>query len=98
MDAVADSIVANPENLDPQDSSTRIENLSSNVEIVMQALIREVRDETMKQMVKGQQETVKEIATSHERIIETLCNAWKKEQLALKQMIKGQKKGVRQLQ
>ncbi|EXM14933.1 hypothetical protein FOTG_16697 [Fusarium oxysporum f. sp. vasinfectum 25433] len=49
-------------------------------------------------MVKGQQETVKEIATSHERIIETLCNAWKKEQLALKQMIKGQKKGVRQLQ
>ncbi|KAJ4029094.1 hypothetical protein NW761_014642 [Fusarium oxysporum] len=96
MDAVADSIVANPENLDHQDSSTQ--NLSSNVEIVMQALIREVRDETMKQMVKGQQETVKEIATSHQRIIETLWNAWKEEQLALKQMIKGQEKGVRQLQ
>ncbi|KAJ4031402.1 hypothetical protein NW763_014766 [Fusarium oxysporum] len=87
MDAVADSIVANPENLDHQDSST-----------LMQALIREVRDETMKQMVKGQQETVKEIATSHQRIIETLWNAWKEEQLALKQMIKGQEKGVRQLQ
>ncbi|EXA34613.1 hypothetical protein FOVG_14036 [Fusarium oxysporum f. sp. pisi HDV247] len=49
-------------------------------------------------MVKGQQETVKEIATSHQRIIETLWNAWKEEQLALKQMIKGQEKGVRQLQ
>ncbi|KAM5529016.1 hypothetical protein FOXYSP1_16860 [Fusarium oxysporum f. sp. phaseoli] len=43
----------------------------------MQALIREVRDETMKQMAKAQQETVKEITTSHERIIETLWNAWK---------------------
>jgi hypothetical protein len=62
MGAVADSIVANPENLSPQGSSTRksdrprkltakgMENLSGNVGIVMQALIRDVRDETMKQM------------------------------------------------
>ncbi|EGU72829.1 hypothetical protein FOXB_16661 [Fusarium oxysporum f. sp. conglutinans Fo5176] len=110
MDAVADSIVANPENLSPQDSSTRksgrprkltakrMENLSGNVGIVMQALIREVRDETMKQMAKAQQETVKEITTSHERIIETLWNAWKKEQQALKKMIEGQEKAIRQLQ
>lgn len=33
------------------------------------------RDETMKQMVKAQLETVKEITTSHERTIETLWNA-----------------------
>ncbi|KAH7231371.1 uncharacterized protein BKA55DRAFT_582515 [Fusarium redolens] len=110
MAAVADSIVANTENLSPQDSSTRksdrprkltaegMENLSGNVGIVMQALVREVRDETMKQMAKAQQETVKEITTSHERIIETLWNAWKKGQQALKQMIEGQEKAIGQLQ
>ncbi|EXK23419.1 hypothetical protein FOMG_19801, partial [Fusarium oxysporum f. sp. melonis 26406] len=57
-----------------------MENLSGNVGIVMQALVREIRDETMKQMAKAQQETVKEITTSHERTIETLWNAWEKEQ------------------
>jgi hypothetical protein len=62
---------------------------------MMQALIREVRDETMKQMAKAQQETVKEITTSHERIIETLWNAWKKEQQAFQQMIEGQEKAIR---
>ncbi|KAF6514239.1 hypothetical protein HZS61_006495 [Fusarium oxysporum f. sp. conglutinans] len=110
MDAVADSIVVTSEDACPRDSSMRksdrprkltakgMENLSGNVGIVMQALIREVRDETMKQMAKAQQETVKEITTSHERIIETLWNAWKKEQQALKQMIEGQEKAIRQLQ
>ncbi|EWZ28969.1 uncharacterized protein FOBCDRAFT_207951 [Fusarium oxysporum Fo47] len=110
MDAVADSIVANTKNLSPQDSSTRksdqprkltakgMKNLSGNVGIVMQALIREVRDETMKQMAKAQQETVKEITTSHEKIIETLWNFWKKEQQVLNQMIEGQEKAIRQLQ
>jgi hypothetical protein len=100
MDAVADSIVVTSEDACPRDSSTRksdrprkltakgMENLPGNVGIVMQALIREVRDETMKQMAKSQQETVKEITTSHEKIIETLC-AWKKEQQAFKQMIEG---------
>jgi hypothetical protein len=52
--------------------------------MVMQALIREIRDKTMKQVAKAQQETVKEITTSHERVVETLWNAWKKEQQALK--------------
>ncbi|KAJ4127384.1 hypothetical protein NW765_017336 [Fusarium oxysporum] len=52
----------------------------------------------MKQMAKAQQETVKEITTSHERIIGTLWNAWKKEQQALEQMIEGQVKAIRQLQ
>lgn len=110
MDAVADSIVVTSEDACPRDSSMRksdrprkltakgMENLSGNVGIVMQALIREVREETMKQMAKAQQETVKEITTSHERIIETLWNAWKKEQQALKQMIEGQEKAIRQLQ
>ncbi|KAI8411549.1 hypothetical protein FOFC_08143, partial [Fusarium oxysporum] len=110
MDAVADSIVVTSEDACPRDSSMRksdrprkltakgMENLSGNVGIVMQALIREVREETMKQMAKAQQETVKEITTSHERIIETLWNAWKKEQQALKQMIEGQEKVIRQLQ
>jgi hypothetical protein len=49
----------------------------------MQTLVREIRDETMKQMAKAQEETVKEITSSHERIIENLWNAWKKEQQAL---------------
>jgi hypothetical protein len=110
MDAVADSIVVTSEDACPRDSSTRksdrprklttkgMENLSGNVGIVMQALIREVRDETMTQMAKAQQETVKEITTSHERVIETLWNAWKKEQQAFKQMIEGQEKAIRQLQ
>ncbi|RKK81744.1 hypothetical protein BFJ71_g15495 [Fusarium oxysporum] len=106
MDAVADSIVANTENLSPQDSSTRksdwsrkltakgMENLYGNVGIVMQVLIREVRDEIMKRMAKVQQETM----NSHERIIETLWNAWKKEQQAPKQIIEGQEKAIGQLQ
>ncbi|KAF9773823.1 hypothetical protein IL306_008283, partial [Fusarium sp. DS 682] len=110
MDVVADSIVVTSEDACPRDYSLRkldrprkltakgMENLSGNVGIVMQALIREARDETMKQMAKAQQETVKEITTSHERIIETLWNAWKKEQQALKQMIEGQEKAIRQLQ
>jgi hypothetical protein len=92
IDAVADSIVVTSKDACPRDSSTRksdrprkltakrIENLPGNVGIVMQALIREVRDEIMKQMAKAQQETVKEITISHERIIESLWNAWKKEQ------------------
>jgi hypothetical protein len=54
MDAVADSIVVTSEDVCPRDSSTRksdrprkltakgVENLSGNVGIVMQALIREV--------------------------------------------------------
>ncbi|KNB16980.1 hypothetical protein FOXG_21847 [Fusarium oxysporum f. sp. lycopersici 4287] len=79
-------------------SMQRMENLSGNVGIVMQALVREIRDETMKQMAKAQQETVKEITTSHERTIETLWNAWEKEQQVLKQMIEGQEKAIRQLQ
>jgi septal ring factor EnvC (AmiA/AmiB activator) len=41
---------------------------------------------------------VKEITTSHERVVETLWNAWKKEQQALKQMIEGQEKAIKQLQ
>ncbi|KAL3587622.1 hypothetical protein FPOAC2_13519 [Fusarium poae] len=110
MDTVADSIVVTSEDACPRDSSTRksdrprkltakgMENLPGNLGTVMQALIREVRDETMKQMAKSQQETVKEITTSHERIIETLWNAWKKEQQAFKQMIEGQEKAIRQLQ
>ncbi|KAH6973323.1 hypothetical protein EDB80DRAFT_742899 [Ilyonectria destructans] len=64
MDATSDSIVVSP------DSSTResdrprrltakgLENLSGNVGIVMQTLIRETREETMKQMAKAQEETV----------------------------------------
>jgi TolA-binding protein len=110
MDTVADSIVVTSEDACPRDSSTRksdrprkltakgMENLPGNLGTVMQALIREVRDETMKQMAKSQQETVKEITTSHKRIIETLWNAWKKEQQAFKQMIEGQEKAIRQLQ
>jgi hypothetical protein len=110
MDVVADSIVANTENLSPQDSSTRkpdrprkltakeMENLSGNVAIVVQALIRELRDETIKQMAKPQQKAVKEIMTSHEIIIETLWNAWKEEHQALKQMMEGQEKAVGELQ
>lgn len=58
--------------------------MSGNVGMVMQALIREIRDKTMKLVAKAQQETVKEITTSHERVVETLWNAWKKEQQALK--------------
>ncbi|KAL9561263.1 hypothetical protein ACKAV7_014618 [Fusarium commune] len=54
--------------------------------------------EAWKQMAKAQQETVKEITTSHERIIETLWNAWKKEQQVLKQMIEGQETAIRHLQ
>jgi hypothetical protein len=43
----------------------------------MQALIHEVRDETLKQMAKTQEEPVVEITTSHERTLETLWNIWR---------------------
>nr|CEG03892.1 unnamed protein product [Fusarium acuminatum CS5907] len=69
MDAAADSIVVSPGDLSPRDPSARksdrpqrltakgIENLSGNVGVVMQALVREIRDEPMKQMAKAQEET-----------------------------------------
>jgi hypothetical protein len=92
MEAAADNIVVSPEDLSPRDSSARksdrprrltakgIENLSGNLGVVMQALVRETRDETMKQMAKAQEESVKEITSSYKRITETLWDAWKKEQ------------------
>jgi hypothetical protein len=60
MDAVADSIIVTSEDAGPRDSSTRksdqprklttkgMENLSGNFKVVMQALIREVRNEIIK--------------------------------------------------
>ncbi|KAF5711864.1 hypothetical protein FMUND_8785 [Fusarium mundagurra] len=86
MDVAADSIVVSPEDLRPRDLSAcksdrprrltakGIKTLSGNVGVVMRVLVREIRDETMKQMVKAQEEKVKEITSSHERIVETLWN------------------------
>jgi hypothetical protein len=84
MDAVASSIVVAPEGLDPLDSGTRksdrprkltakgMENLAGNVGTVIQTMLRESREETVKQITKMHEEAVKEITSAHERMIETM--------------------------
>lgn len=42
-------------------------------------------------------DAVKEITRAHERTIETLWEAWRKEQQALKQMVANQEKTIEQL-
>ncbi|KAH7120157.1 hypothetical protein B0J13DRAFT_568440 [Dactylonectria estremocensis] len=61
-------------------------------------MLRESREETVKQITKMHEEAVKEITSAHERMIETLWDAWKKEQQALRQMIASQEKSIGKLQ
>ncbi|KAH7111398.1 hypothetical protein EDB81DRAFT_768581 [Dactylonectria macrodidyma] len=77
MDAVASSIVVAPEGLDPLESGTRksdrprkltakgIENLAGNVGTVIETMLRESREETVKQITKTHEEAVKEITSAH---------------------------------
>jgi hypothetical protein len=109
MDKVADSIVVAPDDLNNHDSVTRksdrprkmttkaMEYFAGNAGPVVQAMIREIRDQILKQTAKIHEDTVKEITKAHERTIETLWGAWREEQQALKQMVANQEKALEQL-
>lgn len=109
MDTLADSIVVAPDDINNRDSGARksdrprkmttkaMESFAGNAGPVVQAMIREIRDQFLKQTAKTHEDTVKEITKAHERTIETLWEAWRKEQQALKQMMANQEKAMEQL-